>query len=61
MPAFLDNLKVKFQTLPAETKRNIVLGGAVSGILIVAFGLVTAFSEEPKERKPPPRKSLMTS
>lgn len=56
MPAFLDNLKVKFQTLPAETKRNIVLGGAVSGILIVAFGLVTAFSEEPKERKPPPKK-----
>ena len=56
MPAFLDNLKVKFQTLPPQTKQNIVLAGAVSGILIVAFALVMAFSEEPKERKPPPKK-----
>lgn len=57
MSKIIDSLKVKFQTLPPDTKRNVVLGGVVGGLLIVTFSLVTTFSEPPKERKAPPKKA----
>lgn len=56
MPKFVDDIKVKFQTLPPDTKRNVVLGGFVGLLLVVTYSLVTTFSEEPVSRKPPPKK-----
>lgn len=56
MPKVIDDLKLKFQALPPGQRRNIVVGGALVGLLALTYMAVNTFSEPPKERKAPPRK-----